>query len=126
MNQSTKPNITRDAGLDVEQTPSIFPRYAIIQTGGKQYQVIEGKTLAVELLDANVGDSVVFNDVLLRKTQEGEIAIGQPFLKTPVKAVVLKHDKDKKLIIFKFKRRKKSRVKKGHRQNFTVVRIESI
>lgn len=104
----------------------VFNRYAIIQTGGKQYQALEGKTLAIEKLDAKVGDSVTFDDVLLRKTAEGEIVIGTPFVKTPVKAVVLKHDKDKKLVVFKFKRRKMSRVKRGHRQQFTVVRIESI
>ena len=104
----------------------VFNRYSIFQTGGKQYQAIEGKTVAIEKLDANVGDTVTFNDVLLRKTAENDIVIGTPFVKDPVKAIVLKHDKDKKLIVFKFKRRKMSRVKRGHRQPFTVVRIESI
>lgn len=104
----------------------VFNRYAIFQTGGKQYQALEGKTIAIEKLDAKVGETVTFNDVLLRKTDEESIELGKPFVKNPVKAVVLKHDKDKKLIVFKFKRRKMSRVKRGHRQPFTVVRIESI
>lgn len=104
----------------------VFNRYAIFQTGGKQYQALEGKTLAIEKLDAKVGDVVTFNDVLLRKTSEDDVVLGKPFVKNPIKAVVLKHDKDKKLIVFKFKRRKMSRVKRGHRQPFTIVRIESI
>jgi large subunit ribosomal protein L21 len=104
----------------------VFNRYAIFQTGGKQYQAIEGKTLAIEKLDATVGETVMFTDVLLRKTAEDEIVLGKPFVKSAIKAIVLKHDKDKKLIIFKFKRRKMSRVKRGHRQPFTVIRIESI
>lgn len=107
-------------------TQPVFNRYAIFQTGGKQYQALEGKTLAIEKLDAKVGDTVTFNDVLLRKTSEEDVELGKPFVKNPIKAVVLKHDKDKKLIVFKFKRRKMSRVKRGHRQPFTVVRIESI
>lgn len=104
----------------------VFSRYAIFQTGGKQYQAIEGKTLAIEKLDAAIGDTVSFSDVLLRKSREGDIAVGAPYLDTPVKATIVKHDKDKKVIVFKFKRRKMSRVKRGHRQPFTVIRIESI
>ncbi|HJZ23253.1 MAG TPA: 50S ribosomal protein L21 [Candidatus Babeliales bacterium] len=103
-----------------------FERYAIFQTGGKQYQAIEGKTVAIELIDGNIGDKVEFKDVLLRKIGEDKIEIGQPFLSAPVKASIVKHDKGPKLIVFRFKRRKKSRVKKGHRQPLTVVRIEAI
>ncbi len=101
-------------------------RYAIIQTGGKQYQAIEGKTIAVELLPGDIGDSILFDTVLFRKTGEGQYEIGQPYLKAVVKGVKIKDSKGPKLIVFKFKRRKKVRVKKGHRQPSTVVRIESI
>ncbi len=101
-------------------------KYAIIQTGGKQYQVIEGKTIAIEKLEGNHGDSVEFEKVLLRKKAEDSVEIGQPYLEGPVKASILKHIKGPKLVIFKFKRRKKSRVKKGHRQPGTVIRVESI
>lgn len=104
----------------------VFERYAIIATGGKQYQAIEGKTLAVELLDGNPGDKVEFNDVLLRKTGEGKIEIGQPYLKSPVKAEIIKAIRGEKVIAFRFKRRHKVRVKKGHRQHYTVVRITAI
>lgn len=101
--------------------------YAIIKTGGKQYQAIAGKTLAVEKLLGEPGQAVTFDEVLLRKTGADAVEIGTPFVKgAVVKASIIKHDKAAKVIIFKFKRRKKSRVKRGHRQPFTVVRIESI
>ena len=103
-----------------------FERYAIFQTGGKQYQAIEGKTIAIEKLDGQIGDKISFDQVLLRKEAEGKISIGQPYLTTPVKASILKQMRGPKVIIFRFKRRKKSRVKKGHRQAITVIRIEAI
>ena len=103
-----------------------FDRYAIVATGGKQYQVVEGKTVAVDLIPGNPGDAVTFDQVLMRKTGEGKFEIGQPVLSTTVKGVIVKHAKAKKLIVFRFKRRKKVRVKKGHRQQFTVVRIDAI
>ena len=103
-----------------------FDRYAIFQTGGKQYQAIEGKTLAIEKLEVKDGETVTFDEVLLRKSGPGKVEVGQPFLDTPIKAEVIKQTKGEKLIVFKFKRRKKSMVKKGHRQAITVVRITSI
>lgn len=104
---------------------SFIDAYAIFQTGGKQYQAIEGQTIAVEKLEGSEGDTVEFSEVLLRKAGE-KIDIGQPFLNTPIKASIIKHMKAPKVVIFKFKRRKKSRVKKGHRQPMTVIRIQSI
>lgn len=103
----------------------IFTQYAIIQTGGKQYQAIKGKTLAIEKLDGEIGQEVIFDQVLLKKDGDA-IEIGTPYLKTLVKASIVKHIKEPKVIIFKFKRRKKSRVKRGHRQPGTVVRITEI
>ena len=102
-----------------------FEKYAIIQTGGKQYQAIEGKTLAIEKIEGEAGTPLEFTEVLFRKTSEG-VEIGRPHLETPVKASIIKQMRGPKLIIFKFKRRKKVRVKKGHRQPLTVIRIESI
>lgn len=101
-------------------------KYAIIKTGGKQYQAIEGKTIAVELLPGNAGDTVEFKEVLLRKTADNTFEVGQPTVSGSVQATIVKHTKGPKLIVFKFKRRKKVRVKKGHRQQYTVVRILSI
>lgn len=104
----------------------IFDAYAIIETGGKQYQAIKGKTIAIEKIEGEVGAPIEFNQVLLRKDGPESVEIGQPFLDKPVKASIVKQIKGPKLVIFKFKRRKKSRVKKGHRQPATVIRIEEI
>ena len=103
-----------------------FDRYAIFQTGGKQYQAIEGKTVAIEKIEGEDGSSVEFAEVLLRKTGPDAIEIGQPYLTSKIKASIVKQVKGPKIIIFKFKRRKMSRVKKGHRQQMTVIRIEAI
>jgi large subunit ribosomal protein L21 len=103
-----------------------FERYAIFQTGGKQYQAIEGKTIAVEKLPGEAGTPVEFSDVLFRKLADDAFEIGQPTLNGAIKASIVKQTKGPKLIIFRFKRRKKSRVKKGHRQQLTVIRIESL
>lgn len=103
-----------------------FDKYAIFQTGGKQYQAVVGKTVAIEKIEGEPGAALEFADVLLRKDGEDKVEIGQPFLAAPIKASIVKQTKGPKLIAFKFKRRKKSRVKKGHRQMLTVVRIEEI
>ncbi len=105
---------------------SSMERYAIIQTGGKQYQALEGRTLGIEKLDIKEGGSVSFDMVLLRKTGDSAVEVGTPYLKTPVKATVVKHLRGPKLTVFKFKRRKRYMRKKGHRQPITVVRIDSI
>ena len=104
-----------------------FEKYAIFQTGGKQYQAIPGKTIAVEKLEGNAGDNVSFSTVLFRKIGEAKFEIGQPFVKdASIKASIIKQSRDHKVTVFKFQRRKKVRVKKGHRQSITVLRIESI
>ena len=109
-----------------EQEKNFFEKYAIIATGGKQYQVIPGKTLSVEKLEGEAGTEITFTDVLFRKTGEGKFEFGQPFLSNPVKAKILKTMKGPKVIVFRHKRRKKQRTKRGHRQQMTIVRIESI
>lgn len=116
---------TKTSSID-QISNEVFERYAIFQTGGKQYQALESKTISIEKLDAKEGEEVVFNDVLLRKLGADKIEVGQPYLKTPVKAVILKHSKGPKLIAFKFKRRKKYMRKQGHRQPSTIIRIQSI
>jgi len=103
-----------------------FARYAIFQAGLHQYQAIEGKTIAVQKIEGQAGDKIEFNEVLLRKTADNVVEIGQPFLSGSVKASIVKQMKGPKVIIFHFKRRKKSRVKNGHRQHITVIRVESI
>ena len=77
-------------------------------------------------VEGEAGDKVTFEEVLLRKLGEGQVEVGAPYLKTPITASIVKQDLGPKLIAFRFKRRHKVRVKKGHRQNLTIVRIESI
>jgi len=104
-----------------------FEKYAIFQTGGKQYQAIPGKTIAVEKLEGEPGTTLTFKDVLFVKSGEDKFEVGQPFIKDAnLKAVIVKHTKGPKIVVFRHKRRKKHRVKKGHRQPATVLRIESI
>ena len=103
-----------------------FARYAIFQMGGKQYQGIEGKTVAIEKIEGEAGDIVEIKELLLRKSAEDKVEIGQPFVTGVMKASIVKQMKGPKLIIYRFKRRKKSRVKRGHRQLMTIIRIESI
>jgi large subunit ribosomal protein L21 len=109
-----------------DTTVTVADRYAIIQTGGKQYQAIEGKTLGIEKIDGNAGDKLTFDQVLLRKTAPGAVEIGQPFLKTAVTASIIKQMQGPKVVSFMFKRRKKVQKKKGHRQPITVIRIDTI
>ncbi|MBD3273541.1 50S ribosomal protein L21 [Candidatus Dependentiae bacterium] len=104
-----------------------FKQYAIFQTGGKQYQAIPGKTIAVEKLDGNDGDKIEFTEVLFRKTEDGKFEFGKPFIEgAKLTASIVKQTKGPKVIVFRHKRRKKQRTKKGHRQPATVIRIESI
>lgn len=100
--------------------------YAIVQTGGKQFQVAKGDILEIEKLDAAAGDQVSLDQVLL--IRDGEtLQIGQPTVENAsVKAKVLAHDRAKKIIVFKFKKRKQYRRTQGHRQSFTRIKIEDI
>ena len=100
--------------------------YAVIKTGGKQYRVSEGDTLRVESLDANEGDSVDFDEVLM--VGEGaDIKVGEPLLEgSRVTATVKTHGRGKKVEIIKFRRRKHHMKRMGHRQNFTEVEITGI
>ncbi|MCX5924982.1 MAG: 50S ribosomal protein L21 [Candidatus Dependentiae bacterium] len=112
--------------LPETQVAQAAPRYVIFATGGKQVQGIEGKTVAIEKIEGEPGDILEFKEVLFRKTAEGVFEFGQPYLETVVTASIVKQMKGPKLVVFKFKRRKKVRVKKGHRQPITVIRIETI
>ncbi len=99
--------------------------YAVIQTGGKQYKVEKGDEILVEKLEADVDAEVAF-DVLLVADDAG-VKIGQPVLEgVVVKGRVLEHGKGKKVVVFKYKPKKNSRKKRGHRQPYTKVEILSI
>ena len=100
--------------------------YAVIETGGKQYRVELGTELAVERLPGNPGDSVTFDRVLL--VADGEAAhIGTPVVaKATVTAQVVRQDRGKKLVIFKYRPKARHRAKQGHRQELTVLRVADI
>ncbi|MEW6521465.1 MAG: 50S ribosomal protein L21 [Thermodesulfobacteriota bacterium] len=100
--------------------------YAIIRTGGKQYQVAAGERLRVEKLAGEVGDTVELHDVLL--VAEGDtVKIGQPAVAgAKVTARIVEQDKAKKVLVFKKKRRKGYQLMKGHRQPFTALEIKEI
>lgn len=100
--------------------------FTIIQTGGKQYKVSSGQKLKIEKLNANAGESVVFDKVLLVADKE-DVKIGAPYIKgVKVEGKVLQQARDKKKIVFKYHSKTRYRKKKGHRQNYTEVQIESI
>ena len=100
--------------------------YAIIRTGGKQYQIAEGDRLRVEKLTGEVGDTVELNDVLMIADGEA-VKVGQPVVEgAKVTAKIVEQGKDKKIIVFKKKRRQGYSRKKGHRQLFTALEIQGI
>ncbi len=100
--------------------------YAIIRTGGKQYQVEAGDRLRVEKLAGEIGETVELNDVLLIADGEN-VSIGQPVLEgARVTARIMEQDKEKKVVVFKKKRRKGYQVMRGHRQHFTGLEIQEI
>ena len=100
--------------------------YAVIRTGGKQYRVAEGETLRVEKLPASAGDKLTF-EPLLFADDGGNVSVGRPVVAgVKVEAEVVAQGLGKKIIIFKYKRRKSYRRKQGHRQPYTALKITSI
>ncbi len=100
--------------------------YAIVDSGGKQYKVQEGEILRVEKLAGEVGDDVSFDKILMFSDGEN-VNIGTPLLEdVAVSGHIVEQGKAKKIIVFKYKRRKRYRRKQGHRQQFTAVKIDSI
>ncbi|MEO0442735.1 MAG: 50S ribosomal protein L21 [Pseudomonadota bacterium] len=100
--------------------------YAVIKTGGKQHRVTEGEILKIEKIDVAAGDSVQFDEVLLVAAGD-EISIGAPLVEgAAVTAEVVQHGRAEKVKIIKFRRRKHSMKRQGHRQWFTQVKITDI
>ncbi len=100
--------------------------YAIVQTGGKQYRVSEGDIITVEKLEVEAGAEVELDKVLAIGGEEG-LTVGKPYVEgKTVKAEVLENGKGEKLVIFKYKAKKDSRKKQGHRQPYTKLQIKTI
>ncbi|TNF25251.1 MAG: 50S ribosomal protein L21 [Deltaproteobacteria bacterium] len=100
--------------------------YAVIKTGGKQYRVEPGDVVTVERLEGDAGDAVNFDDVLLVDA-DGDMKIGTPSLDgASVSGTIVEQGRARKVIVFKFRRRKNYKKKNGHRQYFTRVQIDQI
>ena len=98
---------------------------AVIETGGKQYRVQEGDVITIEKLNAEVGETVTFDKVLV--LGEGkDVKVGTPYVDAAVTGSVVENGKGQKVIIFKYKAKKDYRKKQGHRQPYTMVKIESL
>lgn len=100
--------------------------YAVIKTGGKQYKVSPGELVKIEKLESEPGSEVQFDKILMVQKDEGTL-VGRPYVDNArVTGEVVAHKKGEKIIIFKYKRRKNYRRKKGHRQWYTALRIKEI
>lgn len=101
-------------------------KYAIFESGGKQYRAVEGETVVVDRLHLEVGAELEINDVLLF-TNDGEVKVGTPLVEgAKVKTTVAEQFKGKKIIVFKYKAKERYRRKQGHRQLYTRLQIEEI
>jgi len=100
--------------------------YAVVTTGGKQYRVQKGETLKIEKISGDVGSQFDFDQVLM--VSDGDrVEIGQPLVENAViSAHIVEQGKHKKILVFKYKRRKRYRRTQGHRQQFTAVKIDNI
>ncbi|MBQ2867997.1 MAG: 50S ribosomal protein L21 [Firmicutes bacterium] len=100
--------------------------YAVIETGGKQYRVQQGDVISVEKLSVEAGEKVTFDKVLVVNDGEG-LTVGTPCVEgATVGATVVENGKGKKVVIFKYKAKKDYRKKQGHRQPYTMVKIDEI
>ena len=98
--------------------------YAVIQTGGKQYNVSVGDVLRVEKLEQDIGSKVVFEALFV--SEDGKIKVGADAKKVKVTAEVVAHGKADKIIVFRYRPKKRINKKNGHRQPFTEIKISEI
>lgn len=101
-------------------------KYAIVESGGKQYRAVEGSTIEVDRMDVEVGQQVDLPSVLLLVDGD-DIAVGAPLVdKAKVSATVVDHVKGPKIVVFRYRPKKRIRVKTGHRQQYTRLHVNSI
>ena len=102
-------------------------KFAIIETGGKQYKVHEGGRIKVEKLTAEAGNKVMFDKVLLLAEQNAEVKIGTPYIEgVMIEAEVVRQARDRKKIVFRYHSKTRYRKLKGHRQHFTELKVIKI
>jgi large subunit ribosomal protein L21 len=99
--------------------------YAVIRSGGKQYRVTPGQTLRLEKLEGEAGSKIQLSDILMVE-DGGKVQTGAPLPNASVEATIVQSDRSDKVLVFKKKRKKQYRRKRGHRQDFTAVRIDKI
>ena len=100
--------------------------YAVIKSGGKQYRVAPGQTIRLEKVAGEVGAKIELGNILLVEN-DGNVQVGSPLIASAkIEATVIEHDRAKKILIFKKKRKKQYRRTQGHRQDYTAVRIDNI
>ncbi len=108
------------------RSDSMTMSFSIIETGSKQYKVAEGAKIKIEKLEGEAGAAVVFDKVLLVANGDA-VEIGAPYLvDKKVEGKILRQDRAKKLIVFKYHSKTRQRKKKGHRQHFTEVQITKV
>ncbi|HVN53421.1 MAG TPA: 50S ribosomal protein L21 [Anaerolineaceae bacterium] len=101
-------------------------KYAIVESGGKQYRAVEGGYIEVDLLPVGVGEKVNLGSVLL-VVDGDQISVGKPNVSgAQIQTTVVEHTKGPKLVVFKYRPKKRIRVKTGHRQKYTRLQVESI
>ena len=100
--------------------------YAIVETGGKQFRVSEGDIIRTDLIETEIGSSVTFDRVVLAANGD-DVSIGSPLVSgATVTGTVLRQAKDKKILVFRYKSKKRVRKLNGHRQRFAEIRIDKI
>ncbi len=100
--------------------------YALVEIKGKQYKAEKGNTLKVDKLEGVKGDTVEFDTVLMVHDDDG-VKVGTPYVAgAKVSSIVEEHGRDKKVVVYKYKKRKNYRRKQGHRQAFTMIKVEDI
>jgi large subunit ribosomal protein L21 len=100
--------------------------YAVIETGGKQYRVTPGQTIEVDTLAGDIGSAVEFDRVLAISDDSNQMVLGDVLKTARVRGTIAAHGRGKKVLVFKFKRKKQYKRTIGHRQNYTRVEVQEI
>ena len=100
--------------------------YAVIKTGGKQYRVAPGDTIRIERVQGAVGENVTFGSVLAVHNDEKKILSGDDASKATVTGQIVSHGRNKKVTVLKFKKTNQYKISRGHRQNYTAVKVSDI